>query len=435
MKAAPRSVFSDVFGKVLAPTECLADGVSKTQAIQVGGAARMLGEPPDIHPMTTRFIYVDDESSIPLQQEVVANLSNTRRNQPGRAPEWRLGYSKHNPVMSIARGGDLVWIAKTVGPEEHLWVMVAPAGGDAAKRLDRIFETGLLAQEEIPGIPKDGTKLHSGSVGSGDGIDADDADLMLRLEIPLELPEQGLFSRFMDDLRELPVSPTSGMAPSSAMARLVRQYRPGDPIANPDQTLADWWNLSTELFFLYEKQVVGERLNTEFANQTHIDVDRFVSLALSILNARKSRAGSVFEEHLEAIFQANDIRTNRVSRLKDGSRPDFVFPSKEAFESDGVDNDLLTFLGAKTSAKERWRQQIGEATRITERHFATVDPDITTSSLATMSTHHVIPVIPAPVIARAYPGHEDSIWTIQRFVGMVRAKQVAFTDGDQRKLL
>jgi len=64
--------------------------------------------------------------------------------------------------------------------------------------------------------------------------------------------------------------------------------------------------LETEesLFRLMENQILKEEIGIYYNTQDgQVDVDGFISLSLSVINRRKSRAGFAFENHLEYIFE------------------------------------------------------------------------------------------------------------------------------------
>ena len=101
------------------------------------------------------------------------------------------------------------------------------------------------------------------------------------------------------------------------------------------------------------------------------DVESFIKYSLSVLNRRKSRAGKSFENHLEALFKIRKIRYSREAITENRVRPDFLFPSIEAYNDGSFDASLLTMLGVKTTCKDRWRQVLSEAARISNKHLIT----------------------------------------------------------------
>ena len=73
--------------------------------------------------------------------------------------------------------------------------------------------------------------------------------------------------------------------------------------ANPDQILLDWTEEEYRLFRSVEREEYGDTIQKGFN-----DMDAFVSLANTVLNRRKSRAGKSLEHHLAAIFDGNKLQ-------------------------------------------------------------------------------------------------------------------------------
>ena len=60
-------------------------------------------------------------------------------------------------------------------------------------------------------------------------------------------------------------------------------------------------------------------------------MDEFVRVANVVLNRRKSRAGKSLEHHLSAIFDGNGIEYSSQAVTEGNKKPDFLFPSQEAY--------------------------------------------------------------------------------------------------------
>ena len=132
-----------------------------------------------------------------------------------------------------------------------------------------------------------------------------------------------------------------------------------DIIKNPDQKLLQWINLEYELFQSIERARYGEQIHRGFET-----MQSFIELANSILNRRKSRAGKSLEWHLSAIFDGNYLPYESQVVTEANKKPDFIFPSGEAYHDPNYDADKLIVLAAKTTCKDRWRQIINEADRV-----------------------------------------------------------------------
>ena len=66
--------------------------------------------------------------------------------------------------------------------------------------------------------------------------------------------------------------------------------------------------------------------------------------------------GLSFENHLEELFKKHNIRYSHTPVTENNSKPDFIFPCIELYRNMDYPSEQLTMLGAKTTAKDRWRQ-------------------------------------------------------------------------------
>lgn len=410
-------VFVDVFAKRLAATEIRALGVSKSQAIQVGGATRMLGEPVDKEYFECRFIRVTDDDE-PMEATDRVTLTDPRR-ASGRSPEWRLNYGIHQSVMAVAQAGDHCWIARLREHPDRLVMVLAPAGAEVAQRLDRLMGTGLGVEDGmvLGGVTDfTGGDVHSkGSVG----IDVVDAELLSMLGVPVTRSREHLLGPLLDRFRGLPTSPKSGMVSIAAFTTAVMEVTPDVDPRRADEAIQTWVEAAYELFLLYEVHVRQPELDAAFANRASIDFAEFVEMAKKVINTRKSRAGGTLELYIAEVLRANGVAFTAgavVGDKLDGTKPDFVLPSFSLYSDVSFPSELLTYLGSKTSTKERWMQVLAEGDRISTKHLATVDRDITRSTLERMMVKNVIPVVPAGIIASSYPTASGYIWSVQDFV-------------------
>ena len=151
-------------------------------------------------------------------------------------------------------------------------------------------------------------------------------------------------------------------------------------------------------------------------------MDDFILLANQVLNRRKSRAGKSLEHHLSAIFDDNHIEYTAQAVTEGNKRPDFLFPSEEAYHDTTFSIDKLCTLAAKTTCKDRWRQILNEADRLRDKHkyLCTMQQGISSAQMDEMKAEQVVLVVPKPFI-KTYPrDRQDRIWTISRFVGYVK---------------
>lgn len=188
-------------------------------------------------------------------------------------------------------------------------------------------------------------------------------------------------------------------------------------ITDPDSALLKWTEEEYRLFRAIEHDRYGGTVSRGFST-----VDDFITLANQVLNRRKSRAGKSLEHHLSAIFDENRIEYTAQGVTEGNKKPDFLFPSEEAYHDMTFSIEKLCTLAAKTTCKDRWRQILNEADRLRDEHkyLCTMQQGISAAQMDEMQAEKVILVVPKPYI-NAYPSdRRDRIWTISRFVGYVK---------------
>ena len=191
-------------------------------------------------------------------------------------------------------------------------------------------------------------------------------------------------------------------------------------ITNPDKKIIEWTNMEYALFRALEEYRYGDIVRCGFSS-----VEEFVSVANSVLNRRKSRAGKSLEHHLEAIFVANEIIYDAQPVTEGKKKPDFLFPSAVAYRDLTYPVSKLVTLAAKTTCKDRWRQILNEANRLKDesKFLCTLQQGVSPMQMDEMEAEKVILVVPKPYIS-CYPrDRQDRIWTISRFVRYIKSIQ------------
>ena len=110
-------------------------------------------------------------------------------------------------------------------------------------------------------------------------------------------------------------------------------------------------------------------------------------------------------------------------RMPDGSKPDFLFPSITAYNDGSVPDSHLTFLAAKTTTKERWRQVVTEASRLQEKFLITMDRELNVEVLKAMRQNHVRAVIPASLQVEYGPALARHMTSVRAFIDLVRDRE------------
>lgn len=186
---------------------------------------------------------------------------------------------------------------------------------------------------------------------------------------------------------------------------------------NPDRKLLDWTDAEFRLFRALEYARYGEMISNGFAS-----VEDFIATANQVLNRRKSRAGKSLEHHLSAIFDGNGLQYQEQAVTEGNKKPDFLFPSQEAYHNVHFPVNKLISLAAKTTCKDRWRQVINEADRLRgrDKFLCTLQQGISGAQMDEMQAEQVVLVVPKPYIVTYPKDRQDRIWTLDKFVGYVR---------------
>lgn len=189
-------------------------------------------------------------------------------------------------------------------------------------------------------------------------------------------------------------------------------------LSDPDRILCNWIRTESELFYQVEDVFYRPMYSTPFAS-----IKEFAEAANSFLNRRKSRFGKSLEHHLSRIFSASDLRFDEQAVTEDNKRPDFLFPGADEYHDFLFPAEDLTFLGAKTTCKDRWRQVLNEANRIETKYLFTLQPSISANQLNEMKHERVILVIPEANRNTYDVRYKDDLLSLKQFVGMIREKQ------------
>lgn len=199
--------------------------------------------------------------------------------------------------------------------------------------------------------------------------------------------------------------------------RKAVELRP-DSGLDPDERLIRRRVCEYEIFQSVEEAVHLPRIRQGFDG-----IDAFVRLAQSILQSRKSRSGKSLELHAREIFVEEGLRSEtdfKHSPVVNGKRPDFLFPSQDAYENPSFPADRLRMLAAKTTCKDRWRQILNEADRIPEKHLLTLQEGVSEAQFREMREAGVRLVAPTG-IHDSYPKTvRPHLISFESFIGDIR---------------
>ena len=163
-------------------------------------------------------------------------------------------------------------------------------------------------------------------------------------------------------------------------------------------------------------QSVEHAVESRVIEQGFNSIDEFLARAQTVLQRRKSRAGRSLELQLRAILDEENIAYAFQPTTESGNHPDFIFPSQEAYDDPDYPVGRLRMLAAKTTVRERWRQILNEANRITVKHLLTVQEGMSENQFAQMRDEGIRLVVPSPLHIRYPQLIRPDLMTLQDFI-------------------
>ena len=330
---------------------------------------------------------------------------DAREMKAHRSPEWRLYYTS-NPVTEAMQEGDSLFLAQT--NDRLLYFIIAPEGSTSERQLSWLF-----------GLHPTGRSFVSREV-TDEEPELDFAARFILDEIGIEFEEPD--ADRLDTIIERFGSEFPKTAEFSDLARLtLPEVRAED---DPDMALVAWLSHEEALFRRLERRIVSTRLEEGFFDKSGTtDVDGFIRFSLSVQNRRKSRMGLSLEHHLEAVFRAYEIAFVRGVVTENNQRPDFLFPSEEAYRNaPETGHARLTMLGAKSTCKDRWRQVLAEAAKIPRKHLLTLEPGISEPQTIQMENTGLQLVVPQSIQESYTDRQRVWLWNLGEFISDVVAR-------------
>ncbi len=390
-------ILSDVEADVLSSNQHEFNGVKDLRNI--------LGEPNEKAIYNAKFLYLTDHDNEPIIANGFLTWYDARqkaREESGiMRCEYRL-YFPTNLVSQCANSGDVLVLAKQA--DNTLLAIIAEAETTIAQQILWLFgfsEThpSFSVREELE-TEQDHIKFASRFILESIGV---------AVEATEEIWLDDILSKFNDAF------PTT--REFSAYARsTIPDINPQD---DHDAVLMAWMEREEILFRTFEKYLIGERLSKGFDG----DVDGFISFSLSVLNRRKSRVGLAFENHLEILFKECGIRYTRTPKTENKSKPDFIFPGIEEYNTPDFDPVNLTMLGVKSSCKDRWRQVLVEADRVERKHLITLEAAISKNQTDEMDSKKLQLVLPKGLHDTYLPEQQSWLMNVSEFTELILARQ------------
>lgn len=187
---------------------------------------------------------------------------------------------------------------------------------------------------------------------------------------------------------------------------------------NPDREILNWLDAEFQLFKVIEKDRYNSRIQKPFKT-----VEELVETANTILNRRKSRAGKSLEHHLSEMFRTFNLLFATQATTEGSKKPDFLFPTADAYYDTKFNPKKLVVLASKTTCKDRWRQILNEADRVKTKHLFTLQQGISKNQLEEMYKYNVCLVVPKPYLSSFPADFKDRILTLNDFVAHILQTQ------------
>lgn len=402
MKAGHLSeYFTGIAAKRLSAVEADVFRSNQHEFNGVEGLKRIFGSATGKQKFPAKFIYLTDHDSEPVATDGFLTWYDAREKHPVRS-EHRL-YFPTTTVSECAATGDLLVIGRR--PDGSVLVVVAAAGSTVSNQIEWLFGLNEL---EFPGF-----SIREELETEQDRIEFASRFILEQIGVVVETAED----TFLEDmLRRFGGS----FPPTREFSEYARgTLRDVSALDHPDATLMAWMEREEILFRTLERHLLAERLSKGFDN----DVDGFVSFSLSVQNRRKSRVGLALENHVEQILVAQGVRHARAAVTENRSKPDFLFPGSPEYNDPAYAPIRLTMLGVKATCKDRWRQVLAEANRISPKHLLTLETAISTTQTAEMKDRQLQLVVPRSLHPTYETDQRSWLMDLAAFTGLVRSRQ------------
>lgn len=392
--------FKGVAAKRLSAVEARPEISHQHEFNGVGKLTAVLGSAIPRRKFEAIFFYLNDDDPEPIEADGFVTWYDARENHPTRS-ENRL-YFPSTIVSDNANEGDLLLIARK--PDDSLIVIVAEAESNIANQL-----LWLMGESDL---------THPGFSVKGE-IESDQVKLDFLSRLILE--QVGIEATETDEnYLEQMLRQFDGKFPETAvLSQFVRDGLKLNPLDDPDAVLIAWYEKEFILFRTLEEYFLGSKIKDGFPS-----VKEFLSLSLSVQNRRKSRAGSALQNHLTPIFSAFGLKFDTQGVTENKQKPDFLFPGAQEYHDPNFPNENLLMLGAKTSCKDRWRQVLAEAAKITDKHLCTLEAGISENQTNQMMAHKLQLVIPKQYHSTFNQKQQAWLLNLQDFISLARSKQI-----------
>lgn len=393
--------FTGVASKALSAVEASPERSNQHEFNATAALKRLFGN-AGRETMPARFFRFREEDETALTADGFLTWYDARERHPVRS-EYRL-YFPTNEVTRQAREGDVIVLARR--PDGTLFVILADPAGTVWNQLAWLF-----------GLERDaGPVFEFADPARGPHPEAGFAVRFILGELGITEEPAGdvWLDRILDRFGSV-------FPPTAEFSAFARNSMPEVVSTDdPDLALMLWMEREEMLFRELERHIVADRLSSGFTRNGQIDTDQFMSFSLSVQNRRKSRAGYAFAHHVEAVLKAAGIPYRREATTEKRNAADFLFPGEDAYHDPAFPAVRLKMLAVKTTCKDRWRQVLSEADRISPKHLLTLEPAISLTQTDEMRSQVLQLVVPKALHVTFRPQQADWLMDFAGFLDLVR---------------
>ena len=217
---------------------------------------------------------------------------------------------------------------------------------------------------------------------------------------------------------DVPTEWITGFPSGAEIVKKTLELRPGHGMS-VDSRLLKRHECEFEIFRSIEDRIEHPDISAGFST-----VDAFIVKANSVLQRRKARAGRSLELHVKEILNEEQfqegVHYEYQPESESGRNPDFLFPTGAAYKLQSFPAHKLRMLAVKTTCRDRWRQVLNEADRISVKHLLTLQQGVSEKQFNEMYQAGVRLVVPSPLINKFPQSIRPELKTLEDFLGELR---------------
>jgi len=285
---------------------------------------------------------------------------DARKNHPERSAEFRFYYDVPD-LGAYAEEGDLLVLSRPANTSVDVEAVIARKGSAAEARMLEAwgsFEQGGLFEE------RDAAAFGPAAV----------QDVLAWLRAPAAPPSTPLTKHplYLESVASGRFPSTREMA--HAAHGVVRAHH--GTTLDPDAFLSATLEAETELYFAIE-QAIGTAELEALAHDSSLGFAEVMAFAQRFMQARRSRRGESLQNHFASLLDDQAIPYTAQCPTERDETPDFIIPGRVQYHDPSFPEKRLRMVGCKTLLRERHRQWLAEAERVSVKFGLCVDPAVT----------------------------------------------------------